>query len=196
MGREDGRDGDTTDRELIERLVAEEISIVPYDPEWPAAFEAERDHLLGCLPADLIGRIEHFGSTAVPGLSAKPIIDMLVEATDLEAVRKRVVPILIAQGYDYVWRPTTGDDEPPWYVWFIKRDPDTGQRTHHIHMVEADFEEHWDRLLFRDYLIEHPDVAEEYGTLKQRLAEQTSDRVEYTEAKTEFIARVMAEAKR
>ncbi len=132
---------------------------MPYDPSWPEAFEAERDHLRACLPAELIGRIEHFGSTAVPGLSAKPIVDMLVEVTDLEAVRERVVPILEAQGYDYIWRPTIGDDGPPWYAWFIKRDPATGERTHHIHMVEASFAEHWDRLLFRDYLIEHPDAG-------------------------------------
>jgi GrpB-like predicted nucleotidyltransferase (UPF0157 family) len=54
-------------------------------------------------------------------------------------------------------RPTHGDDGPPYYAWFIKRDRVTGRRTHHIHMVERDFTEHWDRLLFRDYLIEHPE---------------------------------------
>ena len=59
-----------------------------------------------------------------------------------------------------------GDDIPPFYAWFIKRDSQ-GNRTHHIHMVEKDFE-HWDRLLFRDYLIKFPDVAHEYHTLKLR----------------------------
>lgn len=87
--------------------------MAPYDPEWPRAFEREAAHLRACLPADLIGRIEHFGSTAVPGLAAKPIVDMLVEVSSLAEVTARVVPIPEAQGYDYFWRPTAGDDTPP-----------------------------------------------------------------------------------
>ena len=122
-----------------------------------------------CLPSDLVKIIEHFGSTAVPGLSAKPIVDILVEVTSLGDTKKRISPILEAQGYDYFWRPSWGDDTPPFYAWFIKRDMN-GNRTHHIHMVEAEFE-HWDRLLFRDCLIEHPDVAREYGNLKKKRSE-------------------------
>src|SRR5437867_10839695 len=140
----------------IQRVVREEVTITPYDPRWPELFRQEKEHLLSCLPRDLIRRIEHFGSTAVPGLAAKPIVDMLVEVSDLEAVKKRIVPILESQGYDYFWRPTFGDDTPPWYAWFIKRNS-TGVRTHHIHMIEntCEFAGHWDRLLFRDYLIAH-----------------------------------------
>ena len=89
-------------------------------------FRREKEHLLSCLPTDLVGRIEHFGSTAVPGLAAKPVVDMLVEVADLEATRARIAPVLEAQGYDYFWRPTHGDDGPPFYAWFIKRDPATG----------------------------------------------------------------------
>ncbi|MEM7234397.1 MAG: GrpB family protein, partial [Planctomycetota bacterium] len=129
------------------RVLQDDVALEAYDPAWPARFEQERKHLLACLPAELIGRIEHFGSTAVPGLAAKPIVDMLVEVTDLEATRERIAPILEAQGYDYFWRPSWGDDVPPFYAWFIKRD-ENGARTHHIHMVEAEFE-HWDRLYFR-----------------------------------------------
>src|SRR6266851_175795 len=129
-------------RERIERVVREEIAICPYDPRWPESFRAEQEHLRACLPADLLGRIEHFGSTAVPGLAAKPIVDMLVEVSDLQATKERIVPVLEAQGYDYFWRPTHGDDGPPFYAWFIKRDS-AGARTHHIHMVERDFEQ-WD----------------------------------------------------
>lgn len=117
-----------------------------------------------CLPAELIGPIEHFGSTAVPGLAAKPIIDMLLEVTCLEATLKRVVPILESQGYDYFWGPTQGDDQPPFYAWFIKRDG-LGVRSQHSHMVESHFE-HWNRLLLRDYLIAHPAVTADYHTLK------------------------------
>lgn len=157
-------------------------------------FEDEKRHLRNCLPHDLIGRIEHFGSTAIPNLAAKPIVDMLVEVTSLEETKERIVPVLEAQGYDYFWRPMHGDDVPPFYAWFIKRNS-AGIRTHHIHLVESDFE-HWDRLLFRDYLREWPDVAEEYEALKLSLAlDHANDREAYTEAKTEFVVRVTQAAK-
>jgi GrpB-like predicted nucleotidyltransferase (UPF0157 family) len=181
----------------IRRVTQEDVAIVPYDARWPELFRREKEHLLSCLPSDLIRRIEHFGSTAVPGLAAKPVVDMLVEVTDLGATRARIAPVLEAQGYDYFWRPTHGDDGPPFYAWFIKRDPGTGARTHHIHMVERGFVEHWDRLLFRDYLIDHPPVAQEYQGLKLRLASAyPNDRVAYTRGKTEFVDRVTEQAKR
>lgn len=182
----------------IARLVEEAVEIRPYDPDWVRLFEQESAHLRSCLPADLIRRIDHFGSTAVPGLAAKPIVDMLVEVTDLERTRKEVVPLLEAQGYDYLWRPTIGDDGLPFYAWFIKRYPKTGVRTHHIHMIEAgvQFAVHWERLLFRDYLIAHPKVAQEYELLKRRLAaESPRNRATYAQAKTSFIERVMKELK-
>ena len=183
-------------QQRIQRVVREDVVIAPYDPEWPELFRQEKKHLLSQLPNDLIRRIEHFGSTAVPGLSAKPIVDILVEVTDLEATRVRIAPVLESQGYDYFWRPTHGDDGPPFYAWFIKRDPQSGVRTHHIHMVAEDFVEHWDRLFFRDYLIEHPEVAEEYGRLKTRLASASQqDRVAYTRGKTEFVLKVTQQAK-
>ena len=178
----------------IARAVREHVAIVPYDRMWPKLFEKERDHLWSCLPRDLVNKIEHFGSTAVPGLAAKPIIDILVEVADLEETRRRIAPLLEAQRYDYFWRPSWGDSTPPFYAWFIKRD-EMGARTHHIHMVEAHFE-HWDRLLFRDYLLRYPDIAREYGELKERLSEHHDrDRVAYTMAKTEFILTVTAKAK-
>ncbi len=184
-----------TPEEKVQRVVREEVSVAPYDPRWPELFEKEKKHLLSCLPKGLIGRIAHFGSTAVPGLAAKPIVDMLVEVSSLDETKKSIAPVLEAQGYDYFWRPTWGDDTPPFYAWFVKRDSQ-GNRTHHLHMVESHFE-HWDRLLFVDYLIEHPDVAREYGALKVKLSEMHhNDRVAYTKAKTEFVARVTEKAER
>ena len=180
--------------ERIQRLIREDVAIVPYDPHWLVLFKQEKDHLSSCLPQELIGRIEHFGSTAVPGLAAKPIVDMLVEVPDLQETKTRIVPILESQGYDYLWRPTWGDDVPPFYAWFIKRDRH-GNRTHHIHMVEPHFE-HWNRLLFRDYLIQHPAVAKEYQRLKLGLATaHPNDRVAYTKGKTDFIVRIMEQAR-
>jgi GrpB-like predicted nucleotidyltransferase (UPF0157 family) len=180
--------------ERVQKAIREEITIVPYDPVWPEMFESEKKVLLSLFTDDLVKRIEHFGSTAVPGLSAKPVIDMLVEVASLKETKKVIVPVLIPMGYEYFWRPTWGDDVPPFYAWFIKRN-ESGKRTHHIHMVEKNFE-HWDRLLFRDYLIEHPYIAKEYESLKQRIsADFTGDRAGYTNAKTQFILKITAAAK-
>jgi len=117
---------------------------------WPSKFREEKEHLLTDFPNKLISRIEDFGSTAISNMAAKPIIDILVEVTSIEGVKKRIVTVLESEGYDYFYRPIWGDDVPPFYTWFIKRDAN-GNRTHHIHMMESD-SEHWDRLLFRDYL--------------------------------------------
>ncbi len=181
-------------KERIRKAAHERIDIVPYNPAWPRMFEQEKHHLQNCLPSFMIGRIEHFGSTAIPNMSAKPIIDMLVEVTSLEETKISIVPLLEAQHYEFFWRPINGDDGPVFYAWFIKRDA-KGNRTHHIHMVEKHFE-HWDRLLFRDYLIKFPDKAKEYEVLKLRLArDHPNDREAYTKGKTEFIEQVMRAAK-
>jgi GrpB-like predicted nucleotidyltransferase (UPF0157 family) len=182
-------------KDRIMKAVQEDILISPYNPEWPRLFEKEKNHLLSCLPPDIVTRIEHFGSTAIPGLSAKPIIDILVEVSSLEETKEIVVPILTAQGYEYFWRPSFGDDVPPFYAWFIKRN-EKKQRTHHLHMIERNFDL-WDRLFFRDYLIEHPEIAGEYESLKLRLAAAfPNDRSAYTEAKTEFVIKITGLAKR
>ena len=181
--------------EKVARVLKEDIAVVPYDPRWPELFEEEKAHLLSCLPKMLVKRIEHFGSTAVHGLAAKPIVDMLVEVTSLDETGQKVPQILEPRGYDYFWRPMWGDDTPPFYAFFIKRD-EGGNRTHHIHIVEAHFEL-WDRLLFRDYLIEHPRAAQDYAKLKRKLSKaHANDRVAYTEAKSDFIVRITNIAKR
>jgi GrpB-like predicted nucleotidyltransferase (UPF0157 family) len=184
----------TTNRERVQQAIREDVSIVPYDPRWPDLFRREADHLRSSLPSALLLRIEHFGSTAVPGLAAKPIMDMLVQVTSLRATRSKIAPILEAQGYEYFWRPSFGDDTPPWYAFFIRRG-ERGIRTHHVHMMTGGraFRGHWDRLLFRDYLIAHPETARAYERLKRGLAAaHPNDRVAYTNGKTEFIRQIMA----
>lgn len=181
-------------KERVEKLIKEKISIVPYNPLWLQMFKEEAGYLRRKLPRDLIKRIEHFGSTAIEGLSAKPIIDILVEVTDLEETKKRIVPVLKAEGYEYLWRPAFGDYDPPYYAWFIKRNAE-GKRTYHIHMVESD-SVLWDRLYFRDYLKEFPKIARNYNDLKVNLSkEYPNDRVKYTEGKSEFIRRITEKAK-
>jgi GrpB-like predicted nucleotidyltransferase (UPF0157 family) len=161
-------------RRRIEQATREDVSIVSYDPRWPGMFDTEARFLRRVLPPPIIRRIEHFGSTAVPAMEAKPIIDILIEVSSLAETQKHVVPILTSSKYEYFWRT----DTQPSYAWFIKRDP-IGQRSHHLHFVESD-SPLWDRLFFRDYLRQFPDVARRYG-------EFPNDRVAYTEGKTDFI---------
>jgi GrpB-like predicted nucleotidyltransferase (UPF0157 family) len=178
----------------IQRVLQEKIDLAQYDPLWPAMFEQEKEFLLSILPGGIIRRIEHFGSTAVPGMSAKPIIDMLAEVTDLVEVRHRIVGLLEQKGYEYFWRPSFGDEMTPFYAWFIKRDAQ-GNRTHHIHMIESHFQQ-WDALFFRDYLIAHPQCAKRYEDLKKRLARRyPRDRESYTREKGAFIQEITRRAR-
>ena len=85
-------------KEKIARVLRDEIHIVDYDPQWPRLFEFEKNHLRACLPSDLVLRIEHYGSTAVPGLAAKPVVDMLVEVASLAETRIRIAPVLPEPG--------------------------------------------------------------------------------------------------
>jgi len=179
-------------QDKINRVVKEEISIVAYNPNWNIMFRNEAEFLKKKFP-DIIKRVEHFGSTAVPGLSAKPVVDLLVEVTNFKDVKKEIVPVLENLGYDYFWRPEI--DKPPYYAWFIKRDR-KGIRTHHIHMVKED-SKLWDRLYFRDYLRERPEIVAEYQKLKIEASKKYSnDREAYTKSKTNFITKVTEEAKK
>lgn len=172
-------------RERIEELAHEHVDVVPYDPRWPELYLEEERRLRSLLPAYLLGRIAHIGSTAVPSLSAKPVIDMQVETTDLDRVRREVVPLLEAVGYEFIWRPSIGE-AAPYYAWFIKRNA-AGERTHHIHMVQPD-EASADRLRFRDHLRANPAVAQRYEALKRELAQRhPNDRAAYTLEKSAFI---------
>jgi GrpB-like predicted nucleotidyltransferase (UPF0157 family) len=126
----------------------------------------------------------------VPGLAAKPVIDILVQVSSLEDTRIQIVPLLESEGYEYFWRT----DVLPAYAWFIKRDEE-GKRTHHLHMVEAD-SKLWERLYFRDYLREFLEEARRYADLKQFLAQKfPNDRVAYTEGKSALVEALTETAK-
>jgi len=181
--------------ERIKKAISEHIEIVPFNDKWISMFNEEKKFLIKYLPLDLIKRIEHFGSTAIPNLSAKPIIDILIEVASLKETKVHIVPILKEKGYEYFWRPLFDEDKPPYYAWFIKRN-DKGIRTHHLHMVEKT-SELWDRLLFRDYLIKFPEIAHEYEILKLKLAKNYSNnRIVYTKGKTKFIVKYTNIAKK
>jgi GrpB-like predicted nucleotidyltransferase (UPF0157 family) len=160
------------------------VEIVPYDPAWPARFESERALLLRVLDPWLAGPITHVGSTAVPGLAAKPVIDIMAGVASLEASRDAIAA-LEAHGYMYYpYRPDV-------MHWFCK--PSPAVRTHHLHLVPAGTALWTERLAFRDYLRRHPDVAQEYAALKHELAARYRfDREAYTESKGPFITRITA----
>ena len=167
--------------------IGEAVEIAEYDPAWPAAYERERALIADAL-ADLVLAIEHVGSTAVPGLGAKPVIDITVGVRTLVDGEKCIGPVE-ELGYEY-----RGDGEIPGRHYFRKFT--RGERTHHLNIVEhkGDF---WERhILFRDYLREHPQEAQDYYELKVRLAERFgTDRLGYNEAKTAFIELALAKAK-
>ncbi|PZD71466.1 hypothetical protein C1752_06385 [Acaryochloris thomasi RCC1774] len=160
----------------------DKVVIVEYNLQWPVLFTQEAATISNALDDTLVKRIEHFGSTAVPGLAAKPIVDLLVEVRSLTEAQESVIQPLAALGYAY-W----SDNPDPERMFFVKGLPPNGPRTHHIHMVEAD-SVLWERLTFRDYLRSHPAEAEQYLQLKSQLAAQFStDREAYTAGKTAFI---------
>ncbi len=177
----------------------DEIALVEYDPRWPEQFAHEAARIRAALGESLVTAVEHFGSTSVPGLSAKPVIDMLVGVRTIAEARERAVPILESLGYAFWYdNPSTG------HLFFVKGLPPNGPRTHHIHMVEPETYRDpkneaalfWDRLLFRDYLRAHPDEARRYEAVKRDLAARfPEDREGYTDGKTEYVNGVMQKAR-
>ena len=143
----------------------DEIIIVEHNPDWKLFFALEVERIYQVLNSDLIVRIEHFGSTAISGLAAKPIIDILIGVNSLVVAKQAVVP-LKSLGYAF-WQ----DNPDRKRMFFVKGLPPNSPRTHHIHMVEPD-SILWERLIFRDYLQQHPEEAQRYEQLKYNLAEK------------------------
>ena len=164
--------------------MADLVRIVPYDPAWPAEFEAERARLEPVLAPWLAGAIHHVGSTSVPGLGAKAVIDILAEVSSLEESRAAIEPLL---ALSYWWFPYQEER----MNWFCKPSPE--HRTHHLHLVVPDSAAWREELAFRDTLRAEPETARAYEELKQLLAdEHAHDREAYTVAKTAFVESVLA----
>jgi len=170
--------------ELIGPGGGDPVVVVPYDPRWPAAYRTWHDRLAAALPA---ARIEHIGSTSIPDLAAKPVVDVQISVSDVEdedgyagTIESCGVPLRSREPGHRYFRPARGR-----------------RRVVQIHVCEAGSLREHDCLLFRDYLRSHHDVRDAYGTLKIDLAGRyTHDRPAYTEAKTGFILDVLVEAER
>ena len=157
------------------------VELVPYTAEWRRLFEEEKARLQAAIGQYVLD-VQHVGSTAIPGLIAKPIIDIGIAVRDFEEARVCIGPIG-QLGYEY-----RGEQRIPRRHYFVKGDP----RTHHIHMNEIGSRDWEDQVLFRDYLIRHPELAEEYAGLKKELARQyPTDREAYLDGKAAFIERVL-----
>lgn len=162
----------------------EPIRLAPADPEWPSRFKLEREVLGDVIGEWIVGGIHHVGSTAVPGLDAKPIIDILAGVRDLETARDCFEPLAVL---DYLYAPYLFEE----MHWFCK--PDPGRRTHHLHLVPVGSQRYSDELAFRDRLRADPGLAADYLALKRRLAERhRNDREAYTDAKSAFIQAALA----
>lgn len=180
-----GQTPEQTVDEILERttFAGAPLVIVNYDEAWPALFEELAAPLREAV-ADLGAEVEHFGSTSVPGLAAKPIVDIDVvvpSAADVPAAIERL------RGLDYTYQGDKGIPGREAFLW------PPGATPHHLYVVVAGSEPLVAHLAFRDHLRKHPEVAGEYAALKRRLAEEYGDdRLGYTDAKSEFVLGVLA----
>ena len=163
----------------------ESVIIVDCDPHWPDLFEALRAPVVAA-QGDLVIVVEHVGSTAVPALAAKPIIDMDVVVPSVADI-PQAIGRLATLGYVH-----QGDLGIAGREAFISP---AGKPGHHLYVCAVDSEELRRHRLFRDDLLTHPDDARAYGALKKAAARRFGeDRVAYTEAKTRFVEAVLRRA--
>lgn len=166
-------------------MTVEPVHIAAYDPFWPSLFAEERARVLGAA-GRWIEEVEHIGSTAVPGLDAKPVVDLMAGLGSMHDADACVGP-LVGLGYSY-W----AEGAEPHHRLFVRFvDSEMSARTHNLHLVEAGGRYWRERLLLR----EHPETAAEYARLKRGLAERhRDDREAYTAAKAGFVSGVLHHA--
>jgi GrpB-like predicted nucleotidyltransferase (UPF0157 family) len=182
--------GHMTEDESLAAAIREDVSLSLPDPAWPKVFEAERWRLEKIAPRAFLA-IEHIGSTAVPGLVAKPIVDLLAGVETLEGV-DALIERLCANGYVTSKDFNAALTDRKWLMRW--RD---GRRTHHLHIVVLGGAPWNARLAFRDALRRDAALAGRYADLKRRLAiEHRADREAYTDAKTDFVAAVLRDERR
>lgn len=165
--------------------MSDAIEVVPYDPCWPAVFAEEAEIIKRALGTSVIA-VHHIGSTAVPGLAAKPKIDIIAVVKEAAAA----IPALEKAGYNY-----RGEYNIPFHYGFSKRTVETNVN---LHVYEEDNPEIELNLSFRDYLRTHPETLQEYATLKSQLIEDQASHEKrgrffkgYTLRKDEFIKKVL-----
>lgn len=175
-----------TEQESLQRAIHERVMLVPHSADWPARFAAERERLLE-LFSGVLREVQHIGSTAVPGLPAKPIIDLMAGVDGMEAADALIVPLLDT-GYATSAEFNASLSDHRWLMRHAE-----GQRTHHLHLVVHEGTLWKKRLRFRDVLRADSVLAGRYADLKARLAMRYPlDREAYTQAKGDFVREVLA----
>ena len=173
-----------TEAQSLTRAIHEDVVLCPYNPEWPTRFLAERERLLSMFPTQLLD-VQHFGSTAIPGMPAKPIIDILAGVASM-AMADALMEPLLQSGYTTSTEFNATLLDRRWLMRWAD-----GRRTHHLHLVVLDGTQWRRRLHFRDALQASRELATGYAELKRQLAAlHMADREAYTLAKTEFILSV------
>lgn len=166
--------------------VTEPVDLVAAVPSWTIRGEQERDHLETLLTPWLIARIEHVGSTSIPDLPAKPILDFQALLADLAAAES-IATTLAPHHWHYVGPDL---DQRPWRRFFVK--VTDGRRSAHLHVMTPDSPRWHEQIAFRDALRASPNLAADYAALKGGLAaKHTDDREAYSAAKTGFIRTVV-----
>jgi GrpB-like predicted nucleotidyltransferase (UPF0157 family) len=161
-------------------------AVRPHDPRLTELAATEKARLVVVLTPWLVDGVEHVGSTAVPGLAAKPIIDLMASVRDPDAVVDRAGDRLAADGWCFV--PPELDSGGPWRRFFVKPDQSGQHRYAHLHVIAAGHPRWAEQLAFRDALRRDDELARRYADLKRRLAaEHAEDREAYTEGKGEFV---------
>jgi GrpB-like predicted nucleotidyltransferase (UPF0157 family) len=168
------------------------IHIVPYQSTWPEAFQCEADRIRSHFAVQAV-RIEHVGSTAVPGLAAKPVIDIQVSLPSLTP-RELWLAAMAALGYTHI---DLGDFDRV-YPFFAR--PASWPATHHVHLCAAGSVQEREHLAFRDGLREHPAIADAYSQLKRELAQRhpgdtLASREAYSLAKSDFVRDILTKAR-
>jgi GrpB-like predicted nucleotidyltransferase (UPF0157 family) len=160
--------------------MARRVEVVPHNPNWRGAFESESKQIAAALDDNVVA-VHHIGSTAIPTIHAKPIIDMLVEVREIAKVDERD-SAMQALGYEVM-----GEFGIPGRR-FFRKDNETGIRTHHIHVFEVNSAQVERHLAFRDYMRSHAEDAQKYSELKQELAKKYLNDIEgYVDGKDGFI---------
>jgi GrpB-like predicted nucleotidyltransferase (UPF0157 family) len=173
------------------RLFFYPIDVVDYDPQWPNLARREIERLQRLLGRDLLGRVEHFGSTAVKGLRSKPVLDLLGEIPSFEELQEQGRNLLEQEGYVFLWR----SDCVPGHAMFVSGYERTDDQKVHLHLAPRGHPL-WRRLLFSQFLQRNPQEAARYQRLKEGLASRFRyDREAYTEGKTEYVEAVTARAR-
>ncbi len=161
--------------------------VIPHDPQWKQLFQAQRAVLTTAL-GDQVVAIDHIGSTSIPGILAKPIIDILIEVRSIDQL-DRSSPAIEALGYEVM-----GEFGIETRRYFRKSNRQ-GARTHHLHAFTTGSPHLLRHLAFRDYLIAHPDIAQEYSQLKAELiADENTTMESYIDGKDPFIKRTETDA--